>query len=101
MNIEKFKVYLENDQPSRKRDNQDIVSRAKRVEKVMGDLDEAYAYDKCAGIISQLTYSSQDFKTGVQPLHPITIKGNPYTGTLCLKRAVEVFVQFKNSTGAR
>lgn len=98
MNTGKFKAYLKAERPNHKRDNQDIIARGKRVEKVMGDLDAAYAHDKCAGIIGKLTYTSQDFKAGVPPAHPIAINGNAYTGTLCLKRAVEVFVQFKNAT---
>ena len=97
MNSNWFKAWL-GELPLSKRGQQDILARARRVEKAMGDLDEAYEHDKCAGIIAQLTYTAEKFRYGMAPAHPIAIHGNAYTGTLCLKRAIEVFVQFKNAT---
>ena len=98
MDAVQFEAYLEREGKNL-RDRQCILARAKRVELAMGNLDEAYKKDRCAEIIKQLTYLRKDFKAGVPQAHPIDINGNVYTGTLCLRRAIELFVQFKNETG--
>jgi len=77
------------------------VSNCIRIEKYYGDLDEIYEIDKCEKLKKELQYSIDDFKKGIPPKHRIPIEGNAYNGTASLRRALGLYLEFKDNDTIR
>lgn len=95
----KFRIFLEKQKLSFKVVG-DYISRCKRVEKHEGDLDSHFIKDGGATLQRKLTYTKEDEKMCIQPMHSINFKGSKgfttiYEGTHSLRKAVESYFEFK------
>ncbi len=73
------------------------ISNCSRIEKFYGDLDEIYSTDRCASLLTELTYTTHEMRDNILPKHKIPIDGNQYTGTQTLKSALNLFIEFKEN----
>ena len=70
------------------------LSRVRRIDEVYNLLYE-YAKDDCEYLVSLFEYSRQDARNGLLPDHDIQLKGDYYTGTMSLKSALKLFIEFQ------
>jgi hypothetical protein len=70
------------------------VSDLRRVEKTFGDIDTAYARDRCAAIFEKLTYTAADEAAGKPNPSGITIDGSVRDGLAGYKAGVTAYVKF-------
>lgn len=81
---EEFKDYLTRYTELAERPLKDCISRCKRAEKFLGNLDDAYRIDKLNNIKEKLTYN----------LDCIPIEGDKKSGINCIKSAVGKYILF-------
>ena len=80
------------------------ISRVRRVERALGDLDRAYAADQLEGVLQQLVYTEADASTGQRPLPALVPRSeNPVGQMRAMRNAVRNYRQFLEATedGAR
>lgn len=73
------------------------LSNCANIEKHYGDLDLLYAKDKCAQLLKELEYSTEDMRERRPANHKITINGDIRTGSATLKQALKLYVDFRES----
>ena len=64
-----------------------------------GDLDAHFDNDGMAGLLSRLTYSTNDQREGLPPRHRVPINGDVRNGTATLKSAATLFMKFRQHDG--
>jgi hypothetical protein len=76
----------------------DALSRCKRVEAVEGDLDQHFAIDRMATLLTRLKYSREDERSGLGPRHSIRFRNgaNVKEGTNSLANAVRLYLKFSD-----
>lgn len=79
-----------------KRPQADARSRCKRIESYEGDLDTQFRRDRMAALLSRLTFSRGDERSGVAPTHEIPIHGDLVNGTASLRNAANLYRSFCN-----
>ena len=97
MNLEKFKIWLDEENGSDFRTIQSRISNCRTVENYEGDLDEHYEKDKGLFLLERLSYSTEDQRNQSEPKHKIPITGNLRTGSATLKQAVKLYITYRNS----
>lgn len=97
MNIEGFKIWLDQENGSDFRTIQSRISNCKIVENYEGDLDEHYAKDNGLSLIEKLSYSTEDQRNNLSAKHKIPINGDIRTGSATLKQAVKLYMTYKDS----
>ncbi len=86
MKVQEFTAYLENYTRLDTRPRGDCISRCKRVEKHLGDLDDFYSEDGLESLLHTLTYD----------LNCIPINGDKTAGMASLKNAVKKYKEFRD-----
>lgn len=76
------------------------ISRAARIKKHEGSLDEHFSKDELYELIERLNYSQEDKTSGLQPRHKVPINGKKgfqsiYDGTASLKDAAIKYRDFR------
>lgn len=97
MNLEEFKIWLDEENGSDFRTIQSRISNCKIVENYEGDLDEHYAKDNGLSLIEKLSYSTEDQRNNLSAKHKIPINGDIRTGSATLKQAVKLYMTYKDS----
>lgn len=69
-------------------------SRCKRIENYEGSLDGHFALDRMKGLLSVLTYSRSDERSGVSARHRLPIDGDVVNGTASLRNAANLYRLF-------
>lgn len=95
MQREKFKEWLV--EKGYKSNVDSLVSRIARVDEYY-NVDEYYKKSSCEELIESLTYTSDDEKSGLEPIASIPIEGNYRTGLASLKSAVKKYFEFLEDT---
>jgi hypothetical protein len=72
------------------------ISNCRRIEKHLGDLDEAYDRDRMESLLNLLEFSKSD----AGPRHTIPIEGDAYTGTSTLRAAANLYRKFRDATSS-
>ena len=85
MNLQEFKIWLDEENGSDFRTIQSRISNCRTVENYEGDLDEHYAKDNGMSLLERLSYSTEDQRNGLEPKHKIQINGDVRTGSATLK----------------
>lgn len=96
MNEQDFKNWLEKRYLDSSTTVANRISNCRNVEKYYGDLKNAYKRDKCAYIIEELKYSTNDERENKKQNHLVPIDGNIRTGSATLKQAVRLYVDFRD-----
>lgn len=96
MRVEAFARFLEAREYTPKA-SASRLTRARRVEKAFGDLDEHYNRDRLDSVVTSLAYSTEDEQFGKKPPKGITIDGNARKGLASLKNAVLVYRAFRDA----
>jgi endonuclease len=73
--------------------------RAKRAEDFHGDLDDHYATDRMAGLISQLRYSNDDERHNLPNPSKIPFDGDKRKNLASYRNAVERYKRFRDTAG--
>lgn len=97
MNRESFYRWLQTIKKYDQRTCNSRISNCLRIEKYYGDLDEIYAIDKCENLKKEFQYSMEEFRKGISPKHRIPIKGDSYNGTATLRKALNLYLEFKHN----
>lgn len=97
MNKESFYKWLQIIKGFEQGTSSSRISNCSRIEEYYGDLDEIYAKDRCESLKKELQYSREDFQKGIPPKHRIPIKGDAYNGTATLRRALNLYLEFKEN----
>ena len=97
MNLEEFKIWLDEENGSDFRTIQSRISNCRTVENYEGDLDEHYAKDNGLSLLERLSYSTEDQRNQSEPKHKIPINGNVRTGSATLKQAAKLYMTYRSS----
>lgn len=97
MNLEEFKIWLDEENGSDFRTIQSRISNCRTVESYEGDLDEHYAKDYGLSLLERLTYSTEHQRNQLNPKHKIPINGNIRTGSATLKQAAKLYMTYRSS----
>lgn len=97
MNLDTFKIWLDEENGSDFRTIQSRISNCRTVERFEGDLDEHFIKDNGLSLLDKLSYSTEDERNQTPPAHTIPINGNVRTGSATLKQAVKLYMTFKNA----
>jgi len=71
------------------------LSELRRVEDAFGDLDGLYDNDELQGLIEELTYTSEDQRSGRPGPSRLKINGDIRTNLACYKSAVQKYARFR------
>ena len=96
MRRESFRNWLVTVQGHQEQTANSRLSNCSRVEIYEGDLDSQWAKDELAALISRLTYSREDERSGRRPKHRIPINGDAYDGTSTLRQAIVLYREFRH-----
>ncbi len=97
MNLEEFKIWLDEENGSDFRTIQSRISNCRTVENYEGDLDEHYLKDNGLSLLERLSYSTEDQRNDLPAKHKIPINGNVRTGSATLKQAVKLYMTYRSS----
>lgn len=104
MNEEGFLAWLIARNGGRTRHVQDVMARARRINRDFGDLDAAYAVDRLNGYIAHLTYTTEDEHNQRIPPEGLAFKIDPrnpqyfkriHAGLDSLCKAVELYRDYR------
>lgn len=77
------------------------LSDARRIERLFGDLDEAYDTDKGTSVLAKLAYSKTDERAGKPSPKGLAIDGNVYKSLASYRAAISAYVKFRQGSGDR
>jgi hypothetical protein len=92
MRDEEFATWLINSTSLTSRPCSDAKSRCRRVERNKGNLDTHFIQDEMRSLLHEFTYNHHDELSGKSP--PVSIVGDPVTGTASLKNAINLYLKF-------
>ena len=72
------------------------LSTLRRIEAAYGDLDELYDRDRCEHLFRELTYDSNDSRTGAPNPSKIPIRGNLYNSLASLRTHLTKYARFRD-----
>lgn len=105
MNEERFMAWLISHNGGRTRHVQDVMARARRINRDFGDLDAAYAVDRLNDYIARLTYTIEDEHNQRIPPEELAFKIDPrspqyfkkiHAGLNSLRDAVESYQDYRD-----
>ena len=94
MREDEFKYWLQQSTDLTPRAQVNAISRCRRVERFVGDLDQHFQQDRLRTLLSRFEYSTEDEECDSDPRHSIPINGNIWNGTASLSSAVRTYKQF-------
>jgi len=71
------------------------LSELRRIESVYGDIDSMYDQDELEGLIGELTYTSEDERTGAPNRSKLVIDGDIRNNLASYKSAVRKYARFR------
>ena len=105
MNENGFRAWLIEQYKGMTRYVQDVMARARRINRDFGDLDAAYVADRLDGYIARLQYSTEDEHNGrpapeelafrIDPKNPLYFK-RIHEGLNSLRNAVELYRDYRD-----
>lgn len=97
MHEQRFQIWLEGCGLS-SRLVSDAISRCRRVQGVLGDLDAHWGKDRLRDVLTRLEYSAEDRRSSQPNRSGIAIDGDIHNGLSSLRSAVRKYAEFRSSS---